>query len=112
MSSVETLAAVAGPGAASPKVTPPAARPAKKPARYFCWSSFNGSPLTCLIKFNSVDIALITFIGFQFCHVGLGFIGGFAAGSFDDLVQGVVNILGHAGGIAANIKMRAGIQPG
>src|SRR3954469_6379445 len=60
----------------------------------------------------SIDIALITFFGFEFCHVLGRLIGCFAACSLNYLMQRAIDIGCHSRGVAANVEMRAFFQPG
>src|SRR5438876_10072488 len=102
-----------GAGSTSPKRRPRAATPANKPVKYsFCSgvkpALARGSGRVVLI---SINVALITFLGFQLSDKSFCLVGGFSSGAFDGLVQSVVHIARHAGGVTADIKVRAIVEP-
>src|SRR6266852_6375689 len=95
-----------GAGSTSLKRWPRTAMPANKPVRYsFCSvvkpavSSGSGS-----VMLISVNVALITFFSFQTRDKRFCLFGAFPCGGFDDLVQSVLDVSGHARGVAADIK--------
>ena len=59
----------------------------------------------------SIDVALISLIGFHLLDVFDGFFFGLSTVIVDGFVKRFVNIASHVDGIAANIKMRAAVDP-
>src|SRR6266699_5473656 len=102
-----------GAGSTSPKRRPRAATPANKPVKYsFCSgvkpALARGSGRVVLI---SINVALITLLGFQLSDESFCLVGGFSSCGLDDLVQCLVNVARHAGGVSADIKVRAIVEP-
>ena len=60
---------------------------------------------------GSIDIAGIAFLLFHLSDIGSGFVSRFASSGLNDAVEGFIDIFGHAFGIAADIEMRAFLQP-
>src|SRR5262245_35316074 len=103
----------AGTGSTSEKRCPRAAAPANSPVRYsFCSAvkpaETRGSGSAAFI---SIDVPLVSLLGFQFRHVTLGVFSSLAARLLDDFMQRGIHILGHARGIATDVEMRAGFEP-
>jgi hypothetical protein len=63
------------------------------------------------VTHDLVNVALVTFVGFQLLHEFDGAVLAEAAGGFGDGVQRCVHVLGHAVRVTADIKVRAFLQP-
>ena len=62
-------------------------------------------------KADSVNVPQVLFVGFELLDPCLGVLAGFAALLLADGDQCLMDVLGHARGIAANIKHRAVAEP-
>src|SRR6478736_7064406 len=99
----------AGAGSTSLNFCPRAAAPANKPFKYSFCSAVKPALMrgSGKVEFILIHVPLIAFVGFQFRHVGLRFVGALAADGLRDLVQCRVHVLRHTTRIAADVEVSA-----
>src|SRR5437867_3435594 len=102
-----------GAGSTSLNSWPRADTPANRPERYSFCSGVNPADWmgSGKVGFISIHVALVAFVGFQFCNAGFRFVRVFATDGFDDFVQSRIHILRHAVRVAADVEMRARFEP-
>src|SRR5581483_2109805 len=114
-SSSETFFSGCGAASTSENFNPRADNPEKNPSRYCRCVSFSGSPLMCWMGTGLVliliNVALIALLRFQLLHKLHNRFLAQSAGGFGNRVQRRIHILRHSRCVAADVKMRAFLQP-